>query len=266
MPPVTTPTLSLPTPREAQKPRGMPRAEMGHGYRGDWKYDKSSRWARALPLVIALCVSVALHVTFLFGFNKKPVRHKVVAQEQTELIQMTMPPIEEEKSEKVEELSDAPEEAPSVAVPQLADLPSSVSVSTFVQPLQYTPDLKSNLANAKVSQIPVNVGRGRNLANMGTIFEISQLDRVPTPIMQPSPVFPFALKQQVSEAQVVVEFIVDVNGDVVAPTVVKTTHQGFNEAAMVGVSKWKFRPGQKAGRKVNTRVRAPVNFFVSDEN
>lgn len=265
MPPVISPSPQLSTPREALTPRGMPRAEMGHGYRGDWKYDKRSRWARAFPMIVALAVSVALHATFLFGFNKKTVRHKVVQQEQTELIQMTMPPIEEEKSDKVEELSETPDEAPSVAVPQLADLPSSVSVSTFVQPLQFTPDLKSSLANAKVSQIPVNVGRGRNLANMGTIFEISQLDRAPTPIMQPSPVFPFALKQQVSEAQVVVEFIVDVNGDVVAPFVIKTTHPGFNDAAVVGVAKWKFRPGQKAGRKVNTRVRAPVNFFVSDE-
>ena len=155
--------------------------------------------------------------------------------------------------------------AVAVAVPQLADLPSSVSVSTFVQPLQYTPDINASLSNAKVAQIPVNIGRGRNLANMGQIFEISQLDRAPSPLMQPAPVFPYSLKSTISEARVVVEFIVDSNGEVVAPSVVSSTHEGFNENALVGVSKWKFKPGMKAGKRVNTRVRAPINFFVTDD-
>lgn len=256
------PTQQL--PREAQITRGIPRAEMGHGYRGDWKYDALKR--SRLPLLLAIGISLAMHGVFIFGFNAKPQKVHAVQAEQVELIQMTMPPIEEEKSEKVEELVDQADEPPAVAVPQLADLPSSVSVSNFVQPLQYTPDVSANLANAKVSQIPVHVGRGgKGLSSLGTIFEISQLDRVPTPIMQPAPVFPYALKQSVDQAQVVVEFIVDANGDVVAPFVVSSTHNGFNEAATSGVAKWKFKPGMKAGKKVNTRVRAPVNFFVATD-
>jgi protein TonB len=252
-------------PREASKPRGMPAAEMGHGIRGDWKYETAGKLAR-LPLAAAIAVSLGLHTIFLFGFNTQPVKVRVVQKEDVELIQMSMPPLEEEKNEKVEELTEAADEPPTVAVPQLADLPTSVTVSTFVQPLQYTQDVTANLANAKVSQIPVNIGRGgKGLANMGTIFEISQLDRAPTPIMQPAPVFPYALKQSVDEARVVVEFIVDSNGDVVGPFVVNTTHPGFNEAAVSGVAKWKFKPGMKAGKRVNTRVRAPVNFFVTSD-
>lgn len=230
---------------------------------GAWRYGGGG-WTR-LPMAVALFVSLGLHVLFLFGFNRKATVVRQQTTEEVTIVQMAMPDLEEEKPDKVEELSEAADEPPSVAVPQLADLPSAVSVSTFVQPLQYTQDVSSSLANAKVTQIPVNVGRGRNLANMGAIFEISQLDRVPTPIMQPAPVFPYALRQSVSEARVVVEFIVDSNGDVVAPSVVSTTHPGFNESALTGVAKWKFRPGMKAGKRVNTRVRAPVNFFVQDE-
>lgn len=264
---ISTPTtpLQLQPPREATKPRGMPAAEMGTGIRGDWKYERLHQSAR-LPLTIAIALSLGLHTVFLFGFNTKTVKVRTVQKEDVELIQMTMPPIEEEKEQKVEELSEQADEPPTVAVPQLADLPTSVAVSTFVQPLQYTPDVTANLANAKVSQIPVNIGRGgKGLGNMGTIFEISQLDRPPTPIMQPAPIFPFALKQSVDEARVVVEFIVDSNGDVVGPFVVSTTHPGFNEAAVTGVSKWKFKAGMKAGKRVNTRVRAPVNFFVTSD-
>jgi periplasmic protein TonB len=245
------------------KTDGVPDIELMGQTPGRWRYERDGR--SRLPIAFAVAVSVGLHVFFLYGFNKRPAAVRAVEAQATELIQMTMPELEPEKSEEVEELTEAVDEAPAVAVPQLADLPSSVSVSTFVQPLQYTPDINASLSNAKVAQIPVNIGRGRNLAGMGQIFEISQLDRAPSPLMQPAPVFPYSLKSTVSEARVVVEFIVDSNGDVVAPTAVSSTHDGFVENALVGVSKWKFKPGMKAGKRVNTRVRAPINFFVTDD-
>lgn len=245
------------------KTDGIPDVElMGQAPR-QWRYERD-RWGRA-PLAVAVAVSAGLHVIVLFGFNQKPVAVRAVAAEEVEIIQMSMPELEPEKSEEVEELTEAADETPAVAVPQLADLPSAVSVSTFVQPLQYTPDINASLSNAKVATIPVNIGRGRGLAGMGQIFEISQLDRPPTPLMQPAPAFPYSLKSTVSEARVVVEFIVDSNGDVVAPSLVSTTHDGFVENALIGVSKWKFKPGMKAGKRVNTRVRAPINFFVTDD-
>lgn len=228
-----------------------------------WRYDGVG-WTR-LPLVIGVVVSLGLHGTFLLGFNRKSSAKRVAAVETVEIVQMTMPDLEEEKPDTVEELSEQADEAPAMAVPQLADLPSNVAVSTFVQPLQYTPDINASLNAAKATQIPVNIGRNRGLQNMGKIFEISQLDRVPSPIMQPAPVFPYALKQTVSSAQVVVEFIVDANGDVVAPFVTQSTHAGFNESAVSGVAKWKFRPGMKSGKRVNTRVRVPVNFTIEDD-
>jgi protein TonB len=256
-------TKQSPTPL-LSKTDGVPDVELMGQTSGRWRYERD-RWGRA-PIAVAVAVSVGLHVLFLFGFNRKPAAVRAVAAEETEIIQMAMPELEPEKSEEVEELTEVADEAPAVAVPQLADLPSSVSVSTFVQPLQHTPDLSASLANAKVAQIPVNIGRGRNLAGMGQIFEISQLDRAPSPLMQPAPVFPYSLKSTVSEARVVVEFIVDSNGEVVAPSVVNSTHDGFNENALIGVSKWKFKPGMKAGKRVNTRVRAPINFFVTDDS
>lgn len=180
---------------------------------------------------------------------------------------MSMPDLKEEEDQKVEELTDTPEDqTPAVSVPSLADVPSTVAVSTFVQPLQVQPNIAESLNAAKVAKIPVSATRGNGKGlNIGKVFEISQLDRAPSPITQPAPVFPYALRSQVSEGKVVLEFIVDSNGDVVAPEVTSSSHHGFDEAAIVAVLKWKFRPGMKAGRKVNTRVRLPITFTVSEE-
>lgn len=230
--------------------------------RGSWHYERSDRpW---LLLLLSLFISGTLHAVLLYGFNapKKVVR-AAVAQE-IEIVQITMPDLKEDEEPPVEDLAgQEPDESPAVAVPMLADVPSAVNVSAFVQPLQYVPEVNSNLAAAKVSQIPLHIARGgRSLASLGQIFEISQLDRAPTPIAQPSPVFPFQLKKDYSEAVVWVEFIVDPAGNVVNPVAQPAVHRDFETAAVAGVAKWKFRPGQKAGKKVSTRVRVPLRFEV----
>jgi protein TonB len=65
-------------------------------------------------------------------------------------------------------------------------------------------------------------------------------------------------------ATVRVEFIVSTEGRVVNPVVVHTTASGFEEAALTGVAKWRFRPGWKGGRKVNTRMAVPIVFTFTD--
>lgn len=231
---------------------------------GSWRYFGVTSSERG-TLIIAILVSVGLHLTFLYGFNKKPKAVKAAAPVE-EIIQIAMPELEEDEPDKVEELSDMSEDqTPAIAVPQLADVPSAVSVSTFVQPLQVSPQIADNLNAAKVVKIPLSATRAQKIANLGKVFEISQLDRPPQPIAQPAPTFPYGLRQQVSEAKVTLEFIVDANGEVVAPMVTDSSHRGFDDAAIIGVSKWKFRPGMKAGRKVNTRVRQAITFTVGDE-
>lgn len=40
--------------------------------------------------------------------------------------------------------------------------------------------------------------------------------------------------------------------------------RGFERPALDGVVRWKFRPGMKLGRKVNTRVIQPIDFSIND--
>ncbi|MDP2136978.1 MAG: TonB family protein [Candidatus Didemnitutus sp.] len=231
---------------------------------GIWRYQGIAR--NRGNIVFGLLGSVGLHLFFFFGLEQEQIVVRAAPVQEIEIIQLVMPELEVEPPDVVETLTDEADEVPMVSVPQLADLPSAVTVSTFVQPLQFVPDVRANLGTSSITTIPVNIGRDRNLAKMGRIFELGQLDRQPAPIMQPSPVFPYALRKEVERAEVVIEFIVDSNGDVALPTVVSSTHRGFEEAALAGVSKWKFRPGTKSGRRVNTRVRVPINFILTDSD
>jgi periplasmic protein TonB len=113
--------------------------------------------------------------------------------------------------------------------------------------------------------VPDNINRGTLRQNIGTVFNISDLDRQPEALVQTPPLYPYALKREGATATVRVQFIVDSDGHVVNPVVIDSTHSGFNDAAMQGVSKWKFRAGMKGGRRVNTRMEVPILFKVTGE-
>lgn len=231
---------------------------------GDWQYLGISHAAR-IPW-LAILFSAGLHAVGLLAFNKPVPKAKPIVVEETEIIQMEMPPIKDEEEPPPTELEDQQDQAPAIAVPTLADVPTHVEVSdAFVQPLQLNVPVQADLGGAKLSTIPVKMATGpRSASGLKNIFDISQLDRVPEPIAQPSPRFPFELKSQVSQAEVVVEFIVDTDGYVQGANVIRSTHRGFDQASIDGVTKWRFKAGMKGGRKVNTRMMVPLRFNVVD--
>jgi protein TonB len=64
--------------------------------------------------------------------------------------------------------------------------------------------------------------------------------------------------------EVVVEFIISANGDVVDTRVIRSSHREFEVPAMQAVQKWKFKPGRKAGKNVSTRVSQLIEFNLED--
>jgi protein TonB len=214
-------------------------------------------------LIIGLVVSIALHATFLYGFNQKAPPKPKPKEEKTELIQMEMPEIEPEKEEAVEELT---EEAPTnqLAPPSLADVPS-VSVSAFTQPLQPPPPPGLTAAKGAIS-IPV-VKPGTKLgAGMKDLFDVANLDQVPVARAQIAPNYPFEMRRAGITGTVTLEFIVSSSGDVVACQVVKSSQREFEQPAIQAVSKWKFKPGRKGGRAVNTRCQIDIPFTLSEDS
>ena len=43
-----------------------------------------------------------------------------------------------------------------------------------------------------------------------------------------------------------------------------STNHGFDEVTLATVARWRFRPGTRAGRAVNVRMRVPIAFSLRD--
>ena len=218
---------------------------------------------------LAALFSVGLHAAILLAFNGHKIVRKVVVHEEVVDQMQMLPDLTDPEEEKPKELNDdEPMAAPSISVPMLQDIPTMVPLeSSFVQQLDLTIPLKSDPNAGKLVSIPVNIQHGRpDDSGIKNLFNISELDRKPEPIVQTQPIYPFEMKREGIEARVRVGFIVDSQGNVILPYVVSATHTGFDHAAIEAVLKWRFRPGMKAGRKVNTRVEQPMDFKVTDGN
>jgi len=245
-------------------PKRRPTGPRATSHPGDWQYFGIARPSR-LP-VMSILVSAAAHAVLLLAFNHRAPAVKALPPPDTAVVQLVMPPIKDDEEKPPVELDDGAEPEQGVAVPSLVDVPTRVDISTaFVQPLQLNNLTKADLGGAKLSNIPVKIAHGpRTASGLKNVFDISQLDRIPEPIAQPAPRFPFELKNQVSQAEVIVEFIVDTDGNVRNAEVVRSSHHGFDQASVDGVSKWRFRAGMKGGRKVNSRMMVPLRFNVVD--
>jgi protein TonB len=231
-----------------------------------WRYD--SRHVPRSAVVTALLASAALHILLLFGAKLLPSKTGRPARlAEAPTIRLVIPELKE-LEEPDPATSDDREPAPDLAipVPMQADRPALPSPSDFVQPLNLASLVDApDLSRSNLNIIPENyIGRTRIADKIGKIFDLGELDRPPEPVLQPSPTYPYSLRREGLSATVQVEFIVDLEGRVLDPIVVYTDHSAFNEAALSGVARWKFRPGMKGGRKVYVRMRVPIAFRVAD--
>ncbi len=99
---------------------------------------------------------------------------------------------------------------------------------------------------------------------MTDLFDIANLDQQPTPRFQSKPVYPFEMRRAGITGEVHVAFIVDNKGKVVQAYAFRSSHREFEKPAIQAVSKWRFRPGKKDDRAVNTRMQAAIQFNITD--
>ena len=95
------------------------------------------------------------------------------------------------------------------------------------------------------------------------IFEVGDLDEIPKPFYTKKAVHPPDLKRSRIGGTVVLDFIVDENGRVLRPKVIRSDHSGFDRAAIDAIRAWRFRPGKKDGKKVKTHVQMPYVFKIN---
>lgn len=92
------------------------------------------------------------------------------------------------------------------------------------------------------------------------IFEAEQVDTPPRARSQPRPVYPAEMKRYKIEGEVSLLVIVDTDGHVKDPVVLKATDGRFGKAASEAVVKWRFKPAVHHGTKVPCRVQIPIVF------
>jgi protein TonB len=97
------------------------------------------------------------------------------------------------------------------------------------------------------------------------VFELAELDQPPVIVAQPLPSYPPSLLRTGVSGDVLVCFVVGVDGIVRMARVLQSTHPEFAVPALQAVARWKFRPGRKDGRAVATRVEAPIAFAVPEK-
>ena len=130
-----------------------------------------------------------------------------------------------------------------------------------------TPRLNDGELALKDRMQPVaNAGEARTAADAGVeVYDISKLDQPPRPKFQARPQYPRELRQAGISGQVVVDFIVGKDGNVQNAYAVKSTQKEFEAAAVDAVSQWKFSPGRKDGRDVNTHMQVPIVFSLNQK-
>lgn len=72
--------------------------------------------------------------------------------------------------------------------------------------------------------------------------------------------YPEIAKKAGVEGRVIVQFIVDENGDVLDPQVVRGIGAGCDEEAVRAVQQAKFEPGKQRGKAVKVKMSLPITF------
>lgn len=214
-------------------------------------------------LIIGLLISALIHAGAFFGDRLFPEKKVVqVKPKEEHTIQIVEPPPIPPDEPDVVDTSDEPVKPMDFAPPMQTDLPQVVTDTSFVQRIEPPPPENLKPATGILS-IPEN--RDMSQFRGMKVFNIADLDQQPVPKVRTPPQYPFEMRRAGVTGEVTVDFIVDTNGDVQNAYAIKSTQREFEQAAVQAVSKWKFRPGRKGGRYVNTHMQVPIVFTLNDQ-
>lgn len=120
-----------------------------------------------------------------------------------------------------------------------------------------------NMPNPPASSFviqPVETMVGANPTPEGTT-DVSFLGVIPQVITQASPVYPLVLRIAGITGEAVVDFVVDVNGQVVNAFVLRASDIHLGESALAAVRQWTFYPGRNtSGQVVATHMQVPIVY------
>jgi protein TonB len=209
-------------------------------------------------LIIGFIITISIEVLVAWTGNLTHFHPKPRQKDDDIQVNIVMPKIEPDEPEVLE---DQPPQPVEIAPPMLQDVPQVVTPESFVQQIEPPPPDLSALAKNIVKIPEVRTG----LQGV-EIFDISKLDQQPVAKFQARPQYPFEMRRAGISGDVLVDFIVDTNGDVRNAFSAHSSQREFEAAAVQAVSKWKFKPGRKNGHNVYTHMQVPIVFTLNEEN
>lgn len=217
-----------------------------------------------LPLIVAVALHAALFLWIPrneIGFITPAVPAVVLRPIPTEIIDAMRPP--PSAPARVAARTKPQKEAPSLD----EIVPVRVTHADFLTPVVSRPPTQfTSVDKVPDAYIPGDIGGviGGSLIGSDGAAPLASLDRTPRARVQPAPQYPMAMRSSGVEGSVVVEFTVDVQGQVISATVLSATNREFEEAAIRAVMKWRFEPGRRSGRVVPFRMAVPLEFRLNE--
>lgn len=92
--------------------------------------------------------------------------------------------------------------------------------------------------------------------------KLQSLDQQPKVTRQRPPVYPFGMRLGGFNGEVLVEFVIGVEGRVREAYAARSSHPSFDESAVEAVLAWRFEPGKVNGVPVNTKMSVPIVFQI----
>lgn len=96
-------------------------------------------------------------------------------------------------------------------------------------------------------------------------FNLDEVDRKPVPVSGMPPAYPYRARRLSIEGHVEVRFIVDRKGVVRELSLIEAKPEGvFENAVKNSVPRWRFKPGIKDGKPVETWVQRTIKFKLKE--
>lgn len=175
-----------------------------------------------------------------------------------------LPPEPELPDPEMDKALDTPLLDPPTLSPPPLQRPPLHKVALSALPIQSSPlNLKVNLRVGKAATPGTLVQQAavEKPTLSRTRFGLDQVDQKPISLAALKPEYPFRAKRMGIEGHVTVQFLVDREGKTRDITIVAAEPKGvFDQAVRNTVPRWRFKPGKKAGRPVDTWVEMTIRF------
>ncbi len=86
----------------------------------------------------------------------------------------------------------------------------------------------------------------------------------PRVVFQKRPDYPMLMRASGQRGEVIVDFVVDIEGRVRNAFVARSSNPSFDDAAIEAVLKWRFEPGKVGDRPVPTHMQVPIIFELDE--